>query len=106
MRNLITITAEEKEDMLIQTLRAQEMDLYIHNLNKERYQDIVKNLPADNDFRKNLEKEILVIDSRLEEVNATVAALDKQMPTGIDVPVVMARLKAKEEKAVMNTERK
>ena len=106
MRNLITITDQEKEDMLIQTLRAQEMDLYIHNLNKVRYQDIVASLPKGNEFRANLEKEILVIDSRLEEVNATVAALDKQMPTNINVAVVMARLKAREEKAASNTESK
>jgi len=97
MRTLITITPEEKEDMLIQTLRGQEMDLYIHNLNKERFQDIVDSLPADNEFRKKLESEILVIDSRLAEVTSVITALDKQLPKGIDVPVVMARLKAKEE---------
>ena len=97
MRTLITITPEEKEDMLIQTLRGQEMDLYIHNLNKERFQDIVASLPEDNEFRKKLESEILVIDSRLAEVNAVITALDKQLPEGINVAVVMARLKAKEE---------
>ena len=97
MRTLITITAEEKEDMLIQTLRAQEMDLYLHNLNKERYQDIVASLPADNAFRIRLESEILVIDSRLVEVNTTITALDKQIPARTDVVAVLARLKAKEE---------
>jgi len=97
MRNLITITAEEKEEMLIQTLRSQEMDLYLHNLNKERYQDIVASLPADNAFRIRLESEILVIDSRLVEVNSTITALDKQIPTKTDVVAVLARLKAKEE---------
>ena len=100
MRNLITITAEEKEDMLIQTLRGQEMDLYIHNINKQRFQDMVIALPADNAFRIKLESEILVIDSRLAEVNAVITALDKQIPEGIDVAVVVARLKAKEEAAV------
>ena len=101
MRNLITITAEEKEDMLIQTLKGQEMDLYIHTLNKERYQDIVANLPEGNEFRTKLEGEILVIDSRLVEVNTTIAALDKQIPAKTDVVAVLDRLKAKEE-AVSN----
>ena len=100
MRTLITITPEEKEDMLIQTLRGQEMDLYIHNINKQRFQDMVIALPADNAFRIKLESEILVIDSRLAEVNAVITALDKQIPEGIDVAVVVARLKAKEEAAV------
>ena len=97
MRNLITITTEEKEDMLIQTLRAQEMDLYLHTLNKERFQDMVKGLPKGNEFRKRLEGEILVIDSRLVEVNTTIASLDKQIPEGTDVVAVLSRLKAKEE---------
>ena len=101
MRNLITITTEEKEDMLIQTLRAQEMDLYLHTLNKERFQDMVKGLPADSEFKAKLENEILVIDSRLVEVNTTITALDKQIPEGTDVVAVLARLKAKEE-AVSN----
>jgi len=100
MRNLITITAEEKEDMLIQTLKAQEMDLYIHNLNKERYQDMLPNLP-EGPFKVRIEGEINTIDSRLVEVNAVITALDKQIPVGTDVAVVMARLKAKEE-AVSN----
>ena len=101
MRTLITITPEEKEDMLIQTLKGQEMDLYIHNLNKERFQDMITTLPVGNAFRIKLESEILVIDSRLVEVNAVITALDKQMPEGTDVAVVLARLKSKEE-AVSN----
>jgi len=95
-----TITAEEKEDMLIQTLKAQEMDLYIHSLNKERYQDMVTTLPVDNAFRQKLESEILVIDSRLLEVNTAITSLEKQIPVGTDIPAVLARLKVKEDVAV------
>jgi len=100
MRTLITITKEEKEEMLIQTLKAQEMDLYIHTLNKERFQDMVLNLPEDNTFRHKLEEEILVIESRLGEVNATMIALEKQIPEDTDVPAVLVKLKAKEKEAL------
>ena len=101
MRTLITITKEEKEEMLIQTLKAQEMDLYIHTLNKERFQDMVLNLPEESEFRQKLEGEILVIDSRLEEVNATIASLEKQIPEDTDVPAVLVKLKAKEKGAAL-----
>ena len=101
MRKLITITIEEKEEMLIQTLKAQEMDLYIHTLNKERFQDMVLNLPEESEFRQKLEGEILVIDSRLEEVNATIASLEKQIPEDTDVPAVLVKLKAKEKGAAL-----
>jgi len=99
MRTTTTITDEEKEDMIIQTLRGLEMDLYIHNLNKERYQDMIPNLP-EGPFKVRIQGEITTINSRLVEVNTSLTALDKQMPAGIDVAVVLTRLKAREEAAV------
>ena len=94
-----TLTAEEQEEMLVNTLKAQELDLYMHTMNKERFQDMITALPDGNDFKTKLQSEIVVIDSRLVEVNTTIASLEKQIPVELDIAVVMTRIKNKEDLA-------
>ena len=91
-----TLTVAEQEEMLVNTLKAQEMDLYLHTLNKERFEDMVLTLP-EGSLKAKLQIEITVIESRLVEVGTTIESLEKQMPVGIDVPAVLVRLKEKED---------
>jgi len=94
-----TLTELEKEEMLIQTLKSQEMDLYIHSLNKERFEDMIPTLPIGDPFRQKLESEVVVIDSRLVEVNTILTSLEKQIPVDTNIATVLARIKAKEDAA-------
>jgi len=91
-----TLTVAEQEEMLVNTLKAQEMDLYLHTLNKERFEDMVLTLPEES-LKAKLQIEITVIASRLVEVETTIESLEKQMPVGIDIPAVLVRLKEKED---------
>lgn len=95
-RTFKTLTEHEKEEMLVNTLKAQELDLYMHTINKERYEDMIEALPVENEFRKRLEAEVTVVDSRLVEVNTIITSLEKQIPADIDYAVVLERIKAKE----------
>lgn len=100
-----TLKVEEQEEMLVNTLKAQELDLYLFTLNKERYEDMLPNLPDTvtingqvfpNEFKLKIASEINVLNSRLNDVTHTITAVEKQIPVDIDYPAVLLRLETKQ----------
>lgn len=74
------LTQDEQDDMLAQTLLAQERDLFMHTVNRERYQAIIEDQQTPAEF---LERVITLrneTDGRLAEVGAIVRALNLQLP--------------------------
>jgi hypothetical protein len=95
MRNFKLLKQEEQDEMLAETLLAQERDLYMHEINKERFLGIINSLPAENSFRQKLEREIPVIDSRIEEVSSIIDALEPQLPDNQRLTDAMTRIEAR-----------
>jgi hypothetical protein len=90
------LTQDERDEMLAQTLKAQETDLFMHTSNKERFLEMIDLLPEDNLFRKKLEKEIEVIDSRLIEVSTIIETLEHQLPDNQRLQAAMTRIKERD----------
>lgn len=104
-----TLTEEEKEDMIVDTLRNNERDLYAHTVTKERVDAIIPTMPAqitkvNDDGSEELvvnpqiihyKKKIAEVTGRIVEVQAII---DKTLPqiAKEKIPVVLARIKAKE----------
>ena len=92
------LSQEEQDDMIIQTLHAQERDLFMHTVNKERYEELVKTLPEGNELRVKLEKEVAVVASRIEEVEKIIEAIEKQLPSQEGIDSGISRIAEREER--------
>lgn len=90
------LTQDERDEMLAQTLKNQEVDIFMHTVNKSRYQQIIPQLAEDNQLRKKLEKDVHDIDNRLAEIGAIITALTPQLPPLSRLKAAMSRLEQKQ----------
>ena len=90
------LTDDEKDEITVAFMEAQERDKFCHELNMERYDDILTSLP-EGDFRKKITNLRTETQSRLDEVNPIIVSTQKQMPDAARVTAAQARLKAKQE---------
>ena len=94
------LSLDERDDMLVATLQAQERDLFTHIINLERFEAIAAAGTA-SPFTTRIAEEIPVVRSRIAEVSAIIAALEPQMPPKERADAAAARLKAREAAATM-----
>lgn len=88
----LVLTQDEQDDMIVQTLLAQERDHFAHTLNQERYAEILKSRPADDPFAVRVQQLHDETVSRLAEVNAIVDALTPQLPDAGRIVAAVARI--------------
>jgi hypothetical protein len=86
------LTRDEQDDMIVATMRAQELDLFTHRVNLERYRAIAASRLRDTQLRRNVEQEIPVLVARIEDVEAIIAAVEAQMPPPARAAAAFERL--------------
>lgn len=94
-----TLTQEEMDDMLVSTLKAQEVDLYIHTVNKQRYEEMLKTM-EEGEFKSRVQHLLQETDTRITEVNTILNALEKQLP--IQSRVDASILREKQKRSISN----
>ena len=90
------LSLDERDDMLVATMVAQERDLFMHIVNLERFEAIIAAAGTASPFTTRIAEEIPVVRSRIAEVSAIIAALEPQMPPEARADAAAARLKARE----------
>ena len=90
------LSLNERDDMLVATMVAQERDLFMHIVNLERFEAIIAAAGTASPFTTRIAEEIPVVRSRIAEVSAIIAALEPQMPPPLRADAAAARLKARE----------
>ena len=88
------LSLDEQDDMIVATMMAQERDLFIHELNLERFRTIAASALPPMPLRENVESQIPVLESRIIETRAIIAALEPQMPPPERAHAAWARLRA------------
>lgn len=76
-----TISQEEKDKALVSFLKGQEMDLFLANINKDRYRELLKNDKISQGFREKIEKLLESTLLQITDVEAVVEATEKQLPS-------------------------
>jgi Tfp pilus assembly protein PilO len=93
--NYKTLKQDEMQEVIVSFYKGQETDLYVHNINKERYEEMLKTLP-EGPFKTRVEKLLAETNERIEEVSAILAATEKQLPAQNEIDTVLASLELKE----------
>lgn len=93
---------DEQDDMLVQTLIAQERDLFAFSVNAERFTELLKILPSDCSLAKKLKKQLPQTLERINEVEAIILSLEQQLPSKERIEKAKVRLKEKEKQALAN----
>jgi hypothetical protein len=92
-----TLTQEERDDLIVSFYQSQERDLFLHQINKERYEEILKTA-KEGDFRAKIERLLLETESRIANVSQIVQATEKQLPNEVQIKNSLDRIRAKEER--------
>lgn len=91
----LTLTDDEQIDVIIQTYKASEMDLFVHQTNKARFAAMLLAL-SPGVWRTKIETLLTDTNSRLVEVQSVLDATTSQLPAPADITASLARLAAKE----------
>ena len=77
--NYTLLTEEEQDLRIVETMKAQQMDHLLFTKDLERFQSMLPTLP-DGDLKTKIQNEIPVLQSRIDEVESIIDALNTQMP--------------------------
>ena len=91
------LSEDEKDDIIVAFMLSQERDKYCHELNKARYEAMLKTL-EDGDWKNRVAKLREETLKRLEEVNSIIEATKPQLPPPRRISAARQRLLAKESK--------
>lgn len=91
-----TLTETEKHDMVVNTYRANEMDHFSHNLNKERYENMLPSLD-EGAFKERIMHLLAETNGRIVEVSSILASTEAQLPTEAEIAASLLRTKQKED---------
>jgi len=94
-----TLTQDDQDLIIVQTLKAQEQDLFCHQINKSRYEAMLPSLP-EGEFKERIGRLLLETNSRLEEVSAILEAVKVQAPSQERIDAVLTTIKSKELQAL------
>ena len=93
-----TVAAAEINEMIIQTYRANEMDLAMHEVNKERYEAMLATLP-DGKFKTRIQTLLSETEERIVEVSNILASTESQLPAAEEVTAIVTKIKSEEKAA-------
>lgn len=88
------VTTDDEDDILISFLDSQERDQYCHEINLQRFTSMILSLP-EGDMKKRYTALKAETQSRLDEVNAIIAATTSQLPSTARQAAAISRLLAK-----------
>lgn len=74
------LTQDEMDEMLVEYMRAQQRDHFLHSINLQRAREVVAMLPAESPFRAHMEQFAADTESRIQEVESLIRATEAQMP--------------------------
>ena len=89
------LSQEEQDDIIVSFLLSQERDEFCHQLNLERYKQMLTVLP-EGAWKSQVTKLRDETSKRLEEVKSISAATIAQLPPAERIETAKQRLKAKE----------
>jgi ferritin-like metal-binding protein YciE len=92
------LTQEEQDEIIATFLKAQERDLFVHNLNRQRFEDMLGTLPA-GEFRQRIQQLKAETEQRISEVDAIIKSTAKQLPPQARLQAAAQRIAAREEAA-------
>ncbi len=92
------LSEEELDDTLVQTMKAQQMDHYIHTLNAERYASMLPTL-EEGSWKERMAGLLAETQSRIVEVESIIRGVEPQMPPAVRRQAAAVRLKAREDAA-------
>ena len=84
----------EQDDIIVSFLLTQERDKYCHQLNLNRYDEILKTL-SDGKWKKKITMLRIESAERLAEVDSIIAATERQLPPDKRFQAAKSRLKQK-----------
>lgn len=90
-----TLTESEQDDLIVQTYKSNEKDLFVHLINKDRFEDMLQTL-GESDFKTRIEKLLIDTNSRIIEVQSVLDSTDKQLPDNTRVADSLVRIKSRE----------
>lgn len=91
-----TLDEDTRNEMLVQTLMAQESDLYMHTINLERFEALAKDESTPAELKERVTNEIPVLKSRIAEVEGIIKHLEPQLPDQKTIEQTALRIKARE----------
>lgn len=74
------LTQDEMDEMVVEYMKAQQRDHFLHTINLQRAREAVAMLPADAPFRAHMAKFAEDTESRIQEVESLIRATEAQMP--------------------------
>lgn len=100
MPDYTVLKQDQIDDMIVNTVKAQEQSLASYQLNIDRYEAMLLQEDLDPEFRTRIE-ELLVSERReFNRTNAILAATKLQLPTQAKVEASIARLEAIETRTI------
>ncbi|MCX7800087.1 MAG: hypothetical protein N2109_07065 [Fimbriimonadales bacterium] len=97
-RQYRVLSQEEMDDIVVEFFAAQERDMFCHELNKQRYEEMLKVLP-EGEYRQRVARLLAETNERMAEVEAIIAKTEPQLPPTARVQAAAQRIKAKSAKA-------
>ena len=88
------LSQDEQDDIIVSFMHGQERDKYCHELNLQRYTEMLKTLEAGK-WRDQVLKLQEETNSRLAEVNSIIDVTKAQMPTPEHIAAAKQRLATK-----------
>lgn len=92
--NFKVLSQEDQDEILVEFLEAQERDLFCHQINLERYQEMLETLEP-GPWRDRILQLKQETESRLEEVESIIEATLRQLPPPERLEAAKQRVKEK-----------
>lgn len=104
----VVLTPDEQDEIIVQTLKAQEHDHFCHTMNVQRYTDILTSFPAVPDaeatlplregdpFHVRIAKLLRTEQAALDQVTVIVDKTARQLPSQARIDAARQRLTARE----------
>lgn len=89
------LSQDERDEIVVDFMRAQERDHFAHSINKERYAGLLEDLP-EGEFKERVRGLAAETDSRLAEVEAIITRTRPQLPAKAARDAALSRMMARE----------
>jgi hypothetical protein len=89
------LSQDEQDEIIVAFMQAQERDLYCHQLNLARYNQMLSKLP-DGEWKSQIIKLRDETAKRLDEVQSIIAATESQLPPAEQIEAAKTRLASKQ----------
>lgn len=95
------LTEEERDDIVVEFLLAQERDAYTHSVNIARFDTMLESLP-DGAWKTRIQNLRDEAGQRLEEVSSIITATEDQLPPVVRLNAAKSRLSEKQQKTAIS----